>query len=337
MHGALASRTPRGTLAPKAAYLATSHESQSKPGTQMVYPEPCKEFKKAAAAIYGWDCPLPTVIYPGFDCGSHGEGSKAAFTSDSCRPSRRMRCTRMWHMCEGQPARGSKHLHLSHAVHEEPVCEGETEAEIRSPSIQPPPSPEHDSEWLLRPSGLQTNNSSNSVPQFASKSGVFSQEWWIFFALFCLKPKGTPLPSQNTDLPRLQLGPLDPGDVLEASHHGISGVGARSLLRLQRRPAQGSGSFAQVPLRFGLGGGCKPLLEGKRETTPKAPNHQSNYKAAESNLFVKHPFKMGTLLDPWNNLARASIAAFRCIGPPSPSSSHLPNLCPDRRPPFAAS
>ena len=27
--------------------------------------------KKAAAAIYGWDWPLLTFIYPGFDCGSH--------------------------------------------------------------------------------------------------------------------------------------------------------------------------------------------------------------------------------------------------------------------------
>ena len=25
---------------------------------------------KKAAAIYGWDCPLRTFIYPGFDCGS---------------------------------------------------------------------------------------------------------------------------------------------------------------------------------------------------------------------------------------------------------------------------
>ena len=39
----------------------------------MVYPEPCEESKKAAA-IYGWDCPLLTFIYPGFDDGSHGRG-----------------------------------------------------------------------------------------------------------------------------------------------------------------------------------------------------------------------------------------------------------------------
>ena len=30
--------------------------------------------KKAAAAI-GWDCPLLTFTYPGFDCESHGRGS----------------------------------------------------------------------------------------------------------------------------------------------------------------------------------------------------------------------------------------------------------------------
>ena len=29
--------------------------------------------KKAAAAIYGWDRPLLTFIYPGFDCGSTEE------------------------------------------------------------------------------------------------------------------------------------------------------------------------------------------------------------------------------------------------------------------------
>ena len=29
--------------------------------------------KKAAAAIYDWDFPLLTFIYPGFDCGSTAE------------------------------------------------------------------------------------------------------------------------------------------------------------------------------------------------------------------------------------------------------------------------
>ena len=28
----------------------------------------------AAAATYGWDCPLPTFIYPGLDCGSLEKG-----------------------------------------------------------------------------------------------------------------------------------------------------------------------------------------------------------------------------------------------------------------------
>ena len=46
-------------------------EIQSKPGTKMVYPEPCKELRRRnSAAVSGWDCPLPTFIYPGFDCGS---------------------------------------------------------------------------------------------------------------------------------------------------------------------------------------------------------------------------------------------------------------------------
>ena len=29
-----------------------------------------QEIRKAAATIYGWECPLLTLIYPGFDCGS---------------------------------------------------------------------------------------------------------------------------------------------------------------------------------------------------------------------------------------------------------------------------
>ena len=49
-----------------------SHKSQSKPGTKMAHPEPCKKNLKAATAISGWDPPLLTLIYPGFDCDSHG-------------------------------------------------------------------------------------------------------------------------------------------------------------------------------------------------------------------------------------------------------------------------
>ena len=41
-------------------------ESQSKPGTKMVViPEPCTGLRS-----YGWDRPLLTFVYPGFDCGS---------------------------------------------------------------------------------------------------------------------------------------------------------------------------------------------------------------------------------------------------------------------------
>ena len=29
-----------------------------------------QRIKKGAAPIYGWDCPLLTFIYPGFDCSS---------------------------------------------------------------------------------------------------------------------------------------------------------------------------------------------------------------------------------------------------------------------------
>ena len=34
---------------------------------------PCKEIRRrTSATIYGWECPLLTFIYPGFDCGSPG-------------------------------------------------------------------------------------------------------------------------------------------------------------------------------------------------------------------------------------------------------------------------
>ena len=32
--------------------------------------------RRIAAAIYGWDCPFLTFIYPGFDCGSAENGRK---------------------------------------------------------------------------------------------------------------------------------------------------------------------------------------------------------------------------------------------------------------------
>ena len=52
---------------------SVSIESQSKPGSKMVDPDLCKEFRRRiSAAIYGWDCPLVTFIYPGFDRGSSG-------------------------------------------------------------------------------------------------------------------------------------------------------------------------------------------------------------------------------------------------------------------------
>ena len=44
-------------------------ETSSNPGIEMVYPEPC--FKRVSAAICGWDYPLPTVIYPGFQDVAH--------------------------------------------------------------------------------------------------------------------------------------------------------------------------------------------------------------------------------------------------------------------------
>ena len=38
-----------------------SFEAQSKPGTKMMNPEPCKELeRRISATISGWDCPLPS-------------------------------------------------------------------------------------------------------------------------------------------------------------------------------------------------------------------------------------------------------------------------------------
>ena len=50
-------------------FLHVPGESQSKPGKNGL-PRTMYRIKKAAAAICGWDRPLLTFIYPGFDCGS---------------------------------------------------------------------------------------------------------------------------------------------------------------------------------------------------------------------------------------------------------------------------
>ena len=66
LHKASWDRTkkPRPSLTHCRPSLAT-YESQSKPGTQMVYPEPCTGLRRRiSAAIYGWDRPLLTFIYP---------------------------------------------------------------------------------------------------------------------------------------------------------------------------------------------------------------------------------------------------------------------------------
>ena len=45
------------TSCQRALHLALTCNSQSKPGTKMVDPEPMNKNKKAAATISGWDCP----------------------------------------------------------------------------------------------------------------------------------------------------------------------------------------------------------------------------------------------------------------------------------------
>ena len=48
--------------------VLTSSPVCSKPGIKMVDPELCKEIQsRISAAVFGWDCPLLTFIYPGFD------------------------------------------------------------------------------------------------------------------------------------------------------------------------------------------------------------------------------------------------------------------------------
>ena len=63
-------REPQALALPKGS-RSKGHESQSKPGIKMVYPEPCKELrrKKAAATSSGWDLHLPVVVL--VCCGSH--------------------------------------------------------------------------------------------------------------------------------------------------------------------------------------------------------------------------------------------------------------------------
>ena len=51
----------------------------------MVYQEPCKEVRRRiSAAIHGWDRPLQTFIYPGFDCGSLGGSQRPNKSKFSC-------------------------------------------------------------------------------------------------------------------------------------------------------------------------------------------------------------------------------------------------------------
>ena len=51
-------------------------ESKSKPGN-MVDPQNRSRMKKAAT-VSGWDGPLPTLIYRGFDCGSDEQAGLAS-------------------------------------------------------------------------------------------------------------------------------------------------------------------------------------------------------------------------------------------------------------------
>ena len=46
------------------------HVSQNQSPVINGLPRTRKRIKKAAAAICGWDCPLPAFIFPGFDCSS---------------------------------------------------------------------------------------------------------------------------------------------------------------------------------------------------------------------------------------------------------------------------
>ena len=71
------------------AGIGTRGESQSKPGINMVDPEPCKELRRRPQLFPAGIVPeLLTFIYPGFDCSSGGEGVVVHFAiSHPCRQS----------------------------------------------------------------------------------------------------------------------------------------------------------------------------------------------------------------------------------------------------------
>ena len=72
-----------------------------KAGNKMVViPEPCKELRRRISArIYGWEYPLLTFIYPGFDCGPCGCGGPpipiAYWCQSELRPTRPVRTNRV--------------------------------------------------------------------------------------------------------------------------------------------------------------------------------------------------------------------------------------------------
>ena len=50
--------------------LGPQFESQSKPGTKMVNPEPCFKNQEGGRNYFWLGLPFLTFIHPGFDCGS---------------------------------------------------------------------------------------------------------------------------------------------------------------------------------------------------------------------------------------------------------------------------
>ena len=73
-HGMQSPDSWRDTAQSQRAWPATGlpiRVRESTPGSKMVDPEPCKELRRRiSAAIRGWEYPLLTFIYPGFDCRS---------------------------------------------------------------------------------------------------------------------------------------------------------------------------------------------------------------------------------------------------------------------------
>ena len=66
------SRLKQSTQSTQGDGQIDTHESQSKPGTKMVDPEPCKELRRRPQLFIAGIVPYWPSLFPGFNCGSNG-------------------------------------------------------------------------------------------------------------------------------------------------------------------------------------------------------------------------------------------------------------------------